>query len=84
MSWIQAIRDREAKATPGESALGGAWGHATGADGCWRIVLKHRPLIVLDPEHPISREDATFIANARRDIPMLLAEVERLSGRQEP
>lgn len=67
---IEAIRKRAGKATEGP------WLHAGGKFG-EPLVTSYRDGINIT-EEVIYDFDAEFIANAREDIPKLLAEVERL------
>lgn len=59
-----AIKERVAKATHGPWRSAGLYGVRTQDDCALSI--------------PLRPSDATFIANARQDIPSLVAEVERL------
>lgn len=69
---VAAIQERLDKATPGP------W------ESVWvcidEEVVIEREGVKHDDEH-MTLNDADFIANAREDIPFLLAEIERLKGR---
>ena len=67
---IEAIRGRAEKATAGP------WYTASTTDGPW-IIEENGNIISGTCAHV---SDGGFIANAREDIPALLAEVERLNG----
>jgi hypothetical protein len=63
---LEAIRKRA------EAATAGPWRESKSTPSIYAKGLKHIADNVLT-------EDAEFIANARQDVPRLLAEVERLS-----
>lgn len=66
---LNAIKERAAKATPGPWRSAGLYGVRTQNDEALSI--------------PLRPSDATFIAHAREDVPVLVAEVERLQNRCE-
>lgn len=69
---LEAIRKRAEKATPGR------WNKEYGYG---KRIRASNSIPVIDEQVGIRTEaDAEFIANAREDIPKLLAEVERLQS----
>jgi hypothetical protein len=68
---IEAIRERAKKATVGPWYFDGQYELYATSDGLGPVKLRNR----LYP-----RNNFEFIANARQDIPALLAEVEYLNG----
>jgi len=61
---LNAIKERAAKATPGP----------------WRQAGLYSVKNSEDMSIPLRPEDAEFIAHARKDVPALVAEVERLQA----
>lgn len=81
---LDEIRAREEAATPGPWV---AFGHfntdeqvtiMADTDGGEYVAIWDRPWAIGGHDERSIRDDAAFIANARQDIPYLLAEVERL------
>lgn len=73
---LTAIKERVAKATPGR------WSVRRHTDGTIDVIsvetTEHNEYLARIELGEI--DDATFIANARQDIPALVAEVERLKS----
>lgn len=69
---LDAIQQRSNLATPGPWTAGGEWIHP------WELTLSATyPMIELDSTEQ-GAADAAFIAAARTDVPVLVAEIERL------
>jgi hypothetical protein len=81
---LSAIRDRVDAATEGPWALS-AIEDESGALA-WRVAQPSEDLVVgdYDSDGGVNfRDDAEFIANARQDVPALLAEIERLTAERD-
>ena len=76
---LQAIRDREAKATPGP------WYPGENSQRQYNVYGPNHeditPAFTDDTFASMQQDDTVFIAHARADIPALLAEVERLRNK---
>ncbi|GAB7039728.1 MULTISPECIES: hypothetical protein [Catenuloplanes] len=75
---LNAIRRRCETATPGPWMTGSYFGARTLGPAV-AVISGNLPPIELDPLRN-GKADARFIAHARKDVPALLAEVERLSA----
>lgn len=78
------IRQREQAATPGPWRVipGDEWCQKSGnADGIASLESDHADIVMTDAGmYPPNQADAAFIAEARSDVPWLLAEVDRLKS----
>lgn len=71
---LDAIKERIAKATPGEWSTELCYDRLIGT----YLLLTDKGELVLSTYDNPTKQDAKFIAHARQDVPALVAEVERL------
>ena len=71
---LEEIKNRHLSATPGPWKVEGCGGmHMNGNSDYYRVYTLQRNII-----HPLSKEDAEFIAYSYEDIPFLLNYIEKL------